>query len=117
MNCWGREPRLAEILADPIVEAIMAADGVDPQQLLVSLCKTASKVVQLTQAGNREKHHERHPRDRRVVGRRRAQRARPQGLMDRHLGGEMPVDAEHAGESRCRRAARPVELHARRLPS
>ena len=49
MNCWGREPRLAEILADPIVEAIMAADGVDPQQLLVSLGKTASKVVQLTQ--------------------------------------------------------------------
>ena len=52
MNCWGREPRLAEMLADPIVEAIMAADGVDPQQLLVSLLlvslrKTAPKVVQL----------------------------------------------------------------------
>jgi len=49
MNCWGREPRLAEMLADPIVEAIMAADGVDPRQLLVSLRKTASKVVQLTE--------------------------------------------------------------------
>jgi hypothetical protein len=49
MNCWSREPRLAEILADPIVEAIMAADRVDLQQLLVSLRKTASKVVQLTQ--------------------------------------------------------------------
>ena len=49
MNCWGREPRVAEILADPIVEALMAADGVDLQQLLVSLRKTASKVVQLTQ--------------------------------------------------------------------
>jgi hypothetical protein len=54
MICWGREPRLAEILADPIVEAIMAADGVDPRELLeslllVSLRKTASKVVQLTQ--------------------------------------------------------------------
>jgi len=53
MNCWGREPRLAEILADPIVEAIMAADGVDPQQLLVSLLlvslrKSALKVAQLT---------------------------------------------------------------------
>jgi len=53
MNCWGREPRLAEILADPIVEAIMAADGVDPQQLfasllLVGLRKTALKVTQLT---------------------------------------------------------------------
>ena len=49
MNCWGREPRLAEMLADPIVEAIMTADGVDPRQLLVSLRKTASKVVPLTQ--------------------------------------------------------------------
>ena len=40
----GREPRLA----DPIVEAIMAADGVDPRQLLVSLRETASKVVPFT---------------------------------------------------------------------
>ena len=53
MNCWGREPRLDEILTDPIIEAIMAADGVDPQQillslLLVSLRKTALKVAQLT---------------------------------------------------------------------
>ena len=46
MNCWGRESRLAEILADPIVEAIMGADAVDPQQR-----KTASKGVQLTQGG------------------------------------------------------------------
>jgi hypothetical protein len=45
MNCWGEEPRLAEILADPIVEAIMAADGVDPEQLLASLRKTGLKVV------------------------------------------------------------------------
>jgi len=48
MNCWGREPRLVEMLADPIVEAIMTADGVDPRQLLVSLRETASKVVPLT---------------------------------------------------------------------
>ena len=48
MNCWGREPRLAEMLADPIVEAIMTADGVDPRQLLVGLRETASKVVPLT---------------------------------------------------------------------
>ena len=27
---WCREPTLTEILADPIVQAIMAADGVDP---------------------------------------------------------------------------------------
>ena len=53
MNCWGGEPRLAEILTDPIVKAIMAADGVDLQQLLVSLLlaglrKTMLKVAQLT---------------------------------------------------------------------
>jgi len=41
--------RHADKGADPIVEAIMAADGIDPRQLLVSLRKTASKVVQLTQ--------------------------------------------------------------------
>lgn len=45
MNWRGREPRLAEILADPIVQAIMAADGVDPQQLLATLRKTAAIVV------------------------------------------------------------------------
>jgi hypothetical protein len=52
MTCWSGEPKLAEMLTDPIVEAIMAADGVDPQQLLVSLHlvslrNTAPKVVQL----------------------------------------------------------------------
>ena len=45
--CSG-EPRLAEILADPIVQALMAADGVDPRQLLASLHKTAAKVAQPT---------------------------------------------------------------------
>jgi len=29
--CW--EPTLTELLADPIVQAIMAADGVDPKKL------------------------------------------------------------------------------------
>ena len=46
MNWRDREPGLGEILADPIVQAIMAADGVDPQRLLASLRKTAAKVVQ-----------------------------------------------------------------------
>ena len=46
MNWRGSEPRLAEILADPIVQAIMAADGVDPQRLLASLRKMAARVVQ-----------------------------------------------------------------------
>jgi hypothetical protein len=46
MNWRDREPRLGEILADPIVQAIMAADGVDPQRLLASLRKTAAEVAQ-----------------------------------------------------------------------
>jgi hypothetical protein len=33
MNWCHREPTLEDILSDPIVEAVMAADGVDPQSL------------------------------------------------------------------------------------
>jgi hypothetical protein len=36
-----REPTLAEILSDCIVEAVMKADGVDPTQLSVMLGKIA----------------------------------------------------------------------------
>ena len=46
MNWRGREPGLADMLADPIVQAVMAADGVDPRRLLASLRKTAAKVAQ-----------------------------------------------------------------------
>jgi hypothetical protein len=37
------EPRLAEILGDPIIQALMASDGVDPQQLMRSLCEAPSR--------------------------------------------------------------------------
>jgi hypothetical protein len=43
---WCREPTLTEILADPIVQAIMAADGVDPKKLSKTLCETTVKAVQ-----------------------------------------------------------------------
>jgi hypothetical protein len=33
MSGRGREPMLDEILSDPIVVALMAADGVDPREL------------------------------------------------------------------------------------
>ena len=33
MNWHHREPTLEDILSDPIVEAVMAADGVDPHSL------------------------------------------------------------------------------------
>jgi hypothetical protein len=42
---WCREPTLTEILADPIVQAIMAADGVDPKKLSETLCETTVKAV------------------------------------------------------------------------
>lgn len=32
MSGRGREPMLAELLSDPIVVALMAADGVDPRE-------------------------------------------------------------------------------------
>ena len=35
---WCREPTLTEIFADPIVQAIMVADEVDPKQLWETLC-------------------------------------------------------------------------------
>jgi hypothetical protein len=37
MNWFHREPTLDEILSDSIVRALMEADGVDPQELAVTL--------------------------------------------------------------------------------
>lgn len=37
MNCWNSEPSLIDALSDPIVQAIMTADGVDPQRLKARL--------------------------------------------------------------------------------
>lgn len=45
MNCCG-EPRLGDALADPIIRAVMAADGVDPDALASSLRETALRVGQ-----------------------------------------------------------------------
>ena len=33
MSSQYREPRLEEMLADPIIKAVMEADGVDPRAL------------------------------------------------------------------------------------
>ena len=40
LNC--REPRLEEMLADPIVRAVMEADGVDPGELDAELRQIAA---------------------------------------------------------------------------
>jgi hypothetical protein len=37
MNPCGCNPSLAEALADPMVRAVMAADGVDPRKLAAEL--------------------------------------------------------------------------------
>jgi hypothetical protein len=42
MSSHCREPRLAEMLADPIVKAIMEADGVDSRELEAELQQTAA---------------------------------------------------------------------------
>ena len=42
MSSHCREPRLEEILADPIVKAIMEADGVDLRELEAELQQTAT---------------------------------------------------------------------------
>jgi len=46
MNCCRGEPRLLDALSDPIVQAVMAADGVDPEALRSSLRETAIRVAQ-----------------------------------------------------------------------
>jgi hypothetical protein len=46
MDCYHNEPRLSDVLSDPIIRTIMTADHVDPDTLEASLRKTARKVVQ-----------------------------------------------------------------------
>lgn len=45
MSCFQGEPRLLDALSDPIVQALMAADGVDPEALHANLRQTATKVA------------------------------------------------------------------------
>jgi hypothetical protein len=42
MSLHCREPRLEEMLADPIVKAVMEADGVDLRELETELRQTAA---------------------------------------------------------------------------
>jgi hypothetical protein len=44
MNCHGRDPSLSEALADPVVRAVMAADGVDPRKLAAELRAIATRL-------------------------------------------------------------------------
>jgi hypothetical protein len=41
MNWWNREPTLAELLSDSLVRLVMAADGVDADELETMLREVA----------------------------------------------------------------------------
>jgi len=41
-NSRHREPRLEEMLVDPIIKAVMAADGIDPRALEKQMRQTAA---------------------------------------------------------------------------
>jgi hypothetical protein len=42
MSLHCREPRLEEMLADSIIQAVMDADGIDPRELEAELRQTAA---------------------------------------------------------------------------
>jgi hypothetical protein len=44
MNCHGRDLSLSEALADPLVRAVMAADGVDARKLAAELREMAARL-------------------------------------------------------------------------
>ena len=44
MICYPRDPSLSEALNDPLVRAVMAADGVDPRQLAAELSAIAARL-------------------------------------------------------------------------
>ena len=53
------EPSLAEVLADPLVQVVMASDGVDPAELQASLTAIAGNIrrhppIRLEPVGARE---------------------------------------------------------------
>ena len=41
---WSGEPKLADALCDPVVQAVMEADGVDARALGVTLSRAARRV-------------------------------------------------------------------------
>jgi hypothetical protein len=41
-TCWNAEPTLAEILSDPIVRALMDADGVEPHEIRTVLSRISA---------------------------------------------------------------------------
>jgi len=44
MSCPRREPSLADAMADPLVQALMLADGVHPAKLRALMRETARRI-------------------------------------------------------------------------
>lgn len=45
MDCFHAEPRLSDVLADPVIRMIMIADHVKPESLETSLRNIARKIA------------------------------------------------------------------------
>jgi hypothetical protein len=50
MNSRHGEPTLEEMLSDPIIRAVMEADGIDPQELAASLRQTGRTLARRARA-------------------------------------------------------------------
>ena len=54
MTCELMEPTLNEALSDPVIRAVMKADGVDPTALIADLRRVAQSIKQ-TAAGRNDR--------------------------------------------------------------
>jgi hypothetical protein len=57
MNWCHREPTLNEILSDPIVRALMEADGIDPQEVAATLRQAGLKLGPQARVGEPPRAH------------------------------------------------------------
>ena len=51
MNSRHGEPTLEEMLSDPIIRAVMEADGIDPQELAATLRQAGRMLAQRARRG------------------------------------------------------------------
>jgi hypothetical protein len=53
MDCWSFQPSLDEVMGDELTQAMMAADGVDPQALAATLRAVAASRRDAPRRGDR----------------------------------------------------------------
>jgi hypothetical protein len=54
MNSRHGEPTLEEMLSDPIIRAVIEADGIDPQELAATLRQTGRMLARRTRREGRQ---------------------------------------------------------------